>query len=163
MFAPPMLRLTRCLCRLFSLFSGLTHLKTSGNQGWKGLLGTAPTGRLCLAAPPSPPPRGGSLRPPLPSQHLDMGLMVSTSVSLGWDRKAWHRGGTQMFTGQIYTPATARASEVNYRSGRNHPILEGEYGTSIHLETCFLSTWPSSIPPALPMGELLLVDTESWA
>lgn len=68
-----------------------------------------------------------------------------------------------MFTGQIYTPATARASEVNYRSGRNHPILEGEYGTSIHLETCFLSTWPSSIPPALPMGELLLVDTESWA
>ena len=36
---------------------------------------------------------------------------MSILVSLGLDHRAWHRGGTQMFTEQIYMTAMASASE----------------------------------------------------
>lgn len=63
-----------------------------------------------------------------------------------------------MFIEQIFLTATARASEVSYRSSRNHPIL-GESDTSIRSETCFLSIQASRVPPSLPLGELPLVST----
>lgn len=57
------------------------------------------------------------------------------------------------------TPQPWQNSEVSYRSGRNHLILEGKSSTSVHSGTSFLSIWLSRLLSLSP-GELLLVSTE---
>lgn len=109
-----MLRLTSSAW-LRSLFSGLTHLKTSENQGWKPR--SAPPGRACLlltlpyAHPSTWPPYYNcclfSCLPNATESPEDKELSGSMWVCLGFHCRAWSRGGRKVITGQIYTAAMA--------------------------------------------------------